>query len=413
MKKLIRSFLGHRSTLLLAYHALRAFLAALRYGFPGRRLTIIGITGSDGKTTTVGMVHHIFSTAGIKAGALSTAFLHDGTEFLLNKTQKTSPSPFVVQKLLRTLIRNGCTHAVLEYSSHGLVQHRLDYTWPKVAGITNTSEEHLDYHKTMEQYRRDKRLLFKMTGPKGIHVLNTDDETYKTYKDVPAEKKVEYSTAHVDIQATTHGTSATVEGEYIELQLLGAFNIQNALCAIGCSAAIGIPRQECIEHLRSFNGASGRMEQVDAEQSFTVIIDFTVTPNAYKKTLSTIQSCLPEGKKLLVLTGSCGDRMKEKRPQVGSICSEYADVTVVTNEDPYTEDPEKIIDDVWGGIDQTKTEAHRISDRKEAMSFLFNEANDGDIVLLCGKGADTTMWVKSGQIPWSEKEIALELLGAL
>ena len=138
--------------------------------------------------------------------------------------------------------------------------------------------------------------------------------------------------------------------------------------------------------------------------------DFTVTPQSYEATLSTLKKMLPPGKKLLVLTGSCGDRMKEKRPTVGKIVSHYADIMVVTNEDPYTEDPEKIIDAVWAGVDQSKTEAHRISDRKEAIEFLLKKATEGDIVIFCGKGSDTTMWVKEGQIPWDERKIVKEML---
>ena len=152
------------------------------------------------------------------------------------------------------------------------------------------------------------------------------------------------------------------------------------------------------------------MEMIEGPQSFSVFVDFTVTPAAYEKTLSALRSFLAPGNRLLVLTGSCGDRMREKRPSVGRICSEYADVVVVTNEDPYTEDPEKIIDEVWQGIDQSRTDARRISDRMEAISLILHEAKEGDIVLLCGKGSDTTMMTAQGQIPWNEREIARTLL---
>ena len=138
-----------------------------------------------------------------------------------------------------------------------------------------------------------------------------------------------------------------------------------------------------------------------------------MTPIAYEKTLKAIRTMIEPGKRILVMTGSCGDRMKEKRPLIGKICSELADVVAVTNEDPYTEDPKKIIDDVWSGIDQNKTEAHRVSDRKEAMKCLFAEAQPGDAVLLAGKGSDTTMWTAVGQVPWNEREIASELLRAV
>jgi len=152
------------------------------------------------------------------------------------------------------------------------------------------------------------------------------------------------------------------------------------------------------------------MELIDEGQPFSVYVDFTVTPAAYEKTLASLREMIEPGKRILVLTGSCGDRMHEKRPIVGRICSERADVVVVSNEDPYTEDPQQIIDEVFAGIDQTQCEAHRIFDRREAMDFLFKKAEPGDAVILCAKGSDTTMWTARGQVPWNERQISRKLL---
>ena len=176
---------------------------------------------------------------------------------------------------------------------------------------------------------------------------------------------------------------------------------------------MNIMLSDAVRALRTFKGIPGRMERVSGSHEFSVFIDFTVTPQSYESTLSTLRPTLASGARLLVLTGSCGDRMKEKRPLVGNIVSRYADVMVVTNEDPYTEDPEKIIDEVWEGIDHTKTKAHRIFDRRKAIRFLLGQAKKSDIVLLCGKGSDTTMWTKLGQIPWNEREIVQEELRSL
>ena len=162
--------------------------------------------------------------------------------------------------------------------------------------------------------------------------------------------------------------------------------------------------------LSTFGGVGGRLEKIDEGQNFTVFVDFTVTPAAYEKTLSTVRDMLSDGKRLLVLTGSCGDRMKEKRPVVGEICSRLADVMVVSNEDPYTEDPEKIIDEVLSGANRSRCEVHRIVDRLEGIKFLLNHAHAGDIVVLCAKGSDTTMMTKHGQIPWDERKITRDLL---
>ncbi len=424
MLNYLKRCIGNRNPLRLWYHRMRGVLAALCYGFPARKLTVIGVTGTDGKTTTVGMIAHILTASGISCGALSTAFFQVKDSIVWNATQKTSPSPFIVQKFLRRLRKEGCTHAVLEYSSHGLVQGRMTCTWPKVAAITNTSMEHLDYHGTMEQYRKDKALLFR--AAREVHILNADDETYPTYKELPAEKTLAYSQHPLGkgaigfwlsgIAATPGETSAKLHGSYftetwdLTLHIPGIFNLENALCAIAAAHAVGVPVEGCAAALFSFRAAAGRMESIDAGQPFSVYVDFTVTPNAYRKTLTALREMIEPGRRILVLAGSCGDRMREKRPHVGRICSELADIVVIANEDPYTEDPQKIIEEVWAGVDQSQTEAHRIFDRREAIAFLLKEAKPGDAILLCGKGSDTTMMTGEGQIPWDEREIVREML---
>lgn len=417
MKTLIKKLISDTNPLLLTYHRSKALAAAIAYGFPAKKLTVIGITGTDGKTTTVGMLAHILNKNGKKTGALSTAFFRVGDTVEWNATQKTSPSPFTVQSFLKRCLDAGCTHVVLECSSHGLMQGRVWLTWPSAAAITNLSEEHLDYHGTMENYMKAKAILFRMMRKDGTKVLNADDRTYPAYKNIRSAKTVAYSTQRkdadlfaTDITSTVTGTSASVSGQSLAMPIPGSFNIQNALCAIGCAEAVGVERKNAIASLSEFTGIPGRMELINKGQPYSVIVDFTVTPQSYEKTLSTVKAGMKDGQRLLVLTGSCGDRMKEKRPVVGKIVSSYADVMVVANEDPYTEDPQKIIDEVWTGIDQSKTKASKIFDRKEAIVFLLKEAKPGDVVVLCGKGSDTTMWVKDGQIPWNEREIVRELL---
>jgi len=196
----------------------------------------------------------------------------------------------------------------------------------------------------------------------------------------------------------------------LHLSIPGVFNLENALCAIGCAMAVGVAPSVACKALKQFTGTPGRMERIDEGQPFAVFVDFTVTPAAYEKTLTALRDMLEPAKRILVLTGSCGDRMREKRPIVGKLCSELADVVVVSNEDPYTEDPQKIIDEVWAGIDQSACTARQIFDRKEAIRFLLQEAQPGDAVLLCAKGSDTTMWTAEGQVPWDERSITRALL---
>lgn len=442
MKSFLNRRLSQTSPLRLAYHRMRAFAAALIYGFPARRLTVIGITGTDGKTTTVGITAHILNANGVKAGALSTAFFQIGREIRWNSTQKTSPSPFMIQKFLRELVRAGCTHAVIECSSHGLLQGRLKYTYPSIAGITNVSEEHLDYHGTMERYIDAKSILFRML-PKhaGVAILNASDRSFESLRTISvpwriivgSEEAIVRRSAGDDfalwpsgISATTKGISGKIEcnaeeGPFpFDFPLFGTFNVQNALCAVACAHATGLGIDRCVRSLSSFTGIPGRLERMTSQQEFHAFVDFTVTPQSYRATLGTLKSMLQGSGRLLVLCGSCGDRMKEKRPVIGSLCASFAHITVVTNEDPYTEDPESIIDDVLLGVPSSvpvfRHEAEiptaptnpyvvRIPDRLSAIRFLLKQAKPNDILLFAGKGSDTTMMTSQGQIPWNEREI--------
>jgi UDP-N-acetylmuramoyl-L-alanyl-D-glutamate--2,6-diaminopimelate ligase len=419
----LKKFLPERHPVRLAWHHVKAFFAALRYGFPARKLFVIGITGTDGKTTTVEMTAHILKKAGKNVGSVSTASFQVGERQNFNPTQKTSVSPFVLQKFLRDLVQRGCTHAVVEVSSHGLVQGRVDFLFPKVAAITNVTPEHLDYHGSLEQYRADKGQLFVMLGGKGAKVLNAADPTFARYSGISSRETVSYGKEGgdlwiSDIEADAFGSRARLHTDLggeaaLTLSIPGAFNLENALCSIACAQAAGIPLEVSIKALQTFRGAPGRMERIDEGQNFSVFVDFTVTPVAYEKTLQALRKMIGKENRILVLCGSCGDRMREKRPEVGRVVSAYADIVVVSNEDPYTEDPHRIIEEVWAGIDQAKVEAHKIFDRLEGIRFLLKKAKAGDAVIFCAKGADTTMWTAEGQIPWNEREIVREELRKL
>lgn len=432
MKALLKRLLPDTHPVRLTYHRTKNQLIALRAGYPAKKLTVIAVTGTDGKTTTVAMIAHILEKTGIKAGAVSTAFFQIGAERKPNPTQKTSVDAGALQTFLRTLVNSGCTHVVIEASSHGLLQGRLSGITPSIAAITNMSMEHLDYHGTMEEYMKAKALLFRALRGRGTKVLHRDDPTCAAFSAIPSTKTFLYSPKNQlsDIRSEKDRVSATLStGEgtaALQMHLPGAFNLENALCAITVAQALGIGAERAAEALEDFQGAGGRMERVDSGQPFHVFIDFTVTPAAYERTLASARN-IAAGHRLLVLTGSCGDRMREKRPLVGELCGLMADVIVVTNEDPYTEDPEKIIDDVLAGVPKNipivrsaEEAVHagpkycvRRSDRLEAIRFLLHTAEPGDVVLLCGKGADVTMMTKAGQISWNEREIVTEELRSM
>jgi len=418
----LKKIVPERSLLRLAWHNAKAFCAALRYGFPALKLIIIGVTGTDGKTTTVSMIAHILKLTGKKVGMVSTTSFCIGDVVELNVTQKTSMSPFILQKMLRRMVNAGCAFAVIEVSSHGLVQGRVNHIFPRVAAITNTAEEHLDYHKTMEQYRRDKGKLFHMLRGGNIKVLNGNDPTLDEYRSIPSDETIIYGMTSgnywlTDEVATALGSRALLHTDLggcveLELSVPGFFNLQNALCAICCASALQIPLDECVQALASFKGVSGRLEEIETGATFRVFIDFTVTPQAYERVLSTLRT-IPGCKRVLVLFGSCGNRMPEKRPLIGKICSDHADVLVVTSDETYGEPHEKIMDELWSGIDQNNAVAFKVPDRREAIEFILAQAMEGDIVLLAGMAGVTTMMTANGQIPWNEGEIAKELLRSI
>lgn len=437
MKKALKKIFPDQHPLRITAHRIKNRLIVLAYGNPSKKLTVIGVTGSDGKTTTVGMIGHILRAHGKKVAMVSTAYFDIDGSVSPNPTQKTSVPTSTLQEFFKKAVKAGCTHVVVEASSHGLMQGRLAGIRPAVAVITNLTMEHLDYHRTMEEYMLAKSLLFRMLDASGTKVLNADDRTFLAYSGMPSKKTVSYAVhADADIRASnirpeplsTSATIVTRDGQKTDLSLRipGAFNVENALAAIGAASHFGISTTDACGALSSFSGVQGRIEPLDVGQPFRVYIDFTVTPRAYEETLKTIRASMQPGKKLLVLAGSCGDRMKEKRPLVGEICTRLADLTVITNEDPYTEDPEKIIDDVLSGVPPSvpvfrsvegyrskKPTSHacvRLSDRMDAIELLLEEAREGDAILFAGKGSDVTMMTASGQIPWNEREIVLSKL---
>lgn len=430
-----RTLIGDTHPLRLAYHRTRGLLAAVRAGFPARHLTVIAITGTDGKTTTVAMISHILRHSGMSVAAASTAFLDIDGSREPNPTQKTSLSADDMQHFLKRAVRAGCEYAVIEASSHGLLQGRLFGIPIAVAGVTNVTMEHLDYHGTMNNYIQAKGLLFRSIRRGGTKVLNGDDQSFTSFVRIRTDRTIVFSLDRQlsDIRSDQYAVSATLtydERSYsLTLPVSGTFNLSNALCAICCVQALGISVDSSLEALRTFAPAPGRLESIDRGQPFRVYIDFTVTPAAYEATLDSLRGSISPNGRLIVLTGSCGDRMPEKRPLVGAICSQKADIVIVTNEDPYTEDPERIIDDVLSGVTgmhlyRSEEEFRavttlsnrfcvRVSDRRRAIPLALSLAREGDSVIFCGKGADITMMTSRGQVPWVERDIVAHDIDAL
>ena len=322
---------------------------------------------------------------------------------------------------------------MLECSSHGLTQHRLDWTFPKVAALTNTALEHLDYHGTMEQYRKDKGKLFGMLRGKGTKVLNRNDETFEMYRGIPSAKTIVWKGNQrdrgnqgtdaqdalwiSDIRSSATSTQASIHLQSaicnLQLSIPGTYNLENAICAISVCLALGIDVKASTDALGSFTGIPGRLERIDEGQPFSVYVDFAVSLQSYEKTLETLRSNVGKSGRVIVMCSSCGNRMREKRPQIGKICSELADIVIATEDETYGEDPHAVLEEVWSGVDRSQCEAHKIFDRREAIAFALKTAKSGDAVVFCGMGPFSTMTKLEGRIPWDERKMVREELKKL
>ncbi|MGB9706666.1 MAG: Mur ligase family protein [Microgenomates group bacterium] len=398
-------------------HLLQAVLANIYWRFPSKKLTVIGVTGTDGKTTTVHLIGHILKESGFRSDLISSVSapgLHT-----------TTPDPWVLQKLLRQMSDRGIKYVVLEATSHGLDQHRLWGVKFHLGVVTNVTHEHLDYHKTYENYLRAKAELFR--GVK-IAVLNRDDKSFENLKlKIKNSKLITYG-----IRSRADFTPKSFPFETL---LPGEYNQYNCLAAIAVSAALGIPPEKIRKAVASFRGVIGRMEEINEGQNFRVIVDFAHTPNGLENVLKTLNSQLvtrnQKTGKLIVVFGCAGLRDVAKRPMMGEIAAKLADIAVLTAEDPRTEDVNEIINQIaegclkrgakegglskWVNWPNLKRKLFfRIADRREAIRFAIQKlAKRGDIVVICGKGHERSMCFGKTEYPWSDQKEARKALKGL
>lgn len=400
------------------------YLAAAYYGFPSRQLTLIGVTGTDGKTTTATLIHSILKASpNVKAGMISTiaADFGDG-ETADTGLHVTSPGAPQLQAILAQMVQRGVTHTVIEMTSHGLAQGRLNGVDVDIAVVTNITHEHLDYHGTWEAYRDAKARMFHMLmasarthGQSKVSVINADDTTAGFLAAIPAEETVRYglgSTADVraeDIRYLPSHTAFTINGEPFKLYLPGAFNIYNALAAI-CATRAGMRMglDTVRRGLESVTAISGRMERIDEGQAFTAMVDFAHTPNALRRALEAGREMVPPGNRLITVFGSAGLRDREKRRLMAETAAELADFTVLTAEDPRTESLDAILQimaDAASARGAVEGETFiRVPDRGEALYRACQLAQPGDVVMACGKGHEQSMCFGTIEYPWDDRD---------
>jgi UDP-N-acetylmuramoyl-L-alanyl-D-glutamate--2,6-diaminopimelate ligase len=395
-----------------------AELAATLLGRPARRLRVAGVTGTDGKTTTTHIAGHILEHAGRRAGSMSTVAFRVGPDETYNQSGQTTIEAPEVQAWLARMVAGGVEYAVIEATSHALVQHRVGACDFDVAAFTNVGFDHLDYHRTWDEYLEAKARLIDLTAtaaPKGLPktaVLNRDDVSWERLSQRPIERRWSYSIDNqaeiraVDTWGDANGSRfhlLTPEGEAdVEFRLPARFNVYNALCAAGVCLALGLTVAEVAAGLSTFRGVAGRLEPIEMGQDFKVYIDFAHSAGALASALRELRP-LASGR-LIAVFGSTA-RSDHDRPGMGRAAAEGADYFLITTDDPLDEDPFAIAADVQAGV--VGREAPRdyaiVLDRRRAIRDAIAMARAGDVVLLAGKGHERTMLTAAGQEPWDER----------
>jgi UDP-N-acetylmuramoyl-L-alanyl-D-glutamate--2,6-diaminopimelate ligase len=409
MKEILKKFIP--PFLLNLYYFILAFLGALIYSFPSRKIKVIGVTGTNGKSTVVEMVSKILGEAGYKVASISSIKFKIGDKEWLNTLKMTMPGRFKIQKFLRQAAEANCQYLVLEVTSEGIKQHRHQFIDFAVAVFTNLTPEHIEAHGGFERYREAKGKLFKAT--KDIHIINLDDENAEYFLRFPAHKKIGFTLNEMrgepfsaikakNIQVLKSGLKFFVDDTEFNLKLLGEFNIYNALAAICVGLSQGISLETCKKALEKIEVIPGRMEEA-ITKPFKVFVDYAFTPNALEKAYQTIKNNFKPKKLICVLGAAGGGRDKWKRPILGKLTREYCDEVIVTNEDPYNEDPMEIINQVADGAGG---KAKKFLDRRKAISEALKIAKEGDVIIITGKGCEPWICVTGGKkIPWDDRQV--------
>lgn len=428
------------------YHFLMAFFSALFYDFPSKKMIVIGVTGTKGKTTTCDLIYQILNSAGYKTGLATTADFAIGDLKWQNKSKQTMLGRFELQKLLTQMTKENCIYAVIETSSEGILQFRHRFIDYNVAVFTNLSPEHIERHGSFENYRNAKIKLFEKVAEKenSIGIYNIDDENTKHFLNPPHRRtmwgikpkiknryfyalntennRVNIQNLNViaDIKSTINGSKFSFNGEKFEMPLIGEFNVYNAAAAICVALSQNIPIETIKKALSAAKPPAGRLEIINKSQDFTVIIDYAHEPASLEAVYKTIKKSIIKNNKskiICLLGAQGGGRDKWKRPEMGKIAGQYCDEIILTNEDPYDENPLSILEDIKKGFSQNQNSKskiqnlYKIIDRKKAIKKSLSLAKKGDVVILTGKGGESWMCVENNQkILWDERKIVEELI---
>ncbi|MFA6493143.1 MAG: UDP-N-acetylmuramoyl-L-alanyl-D-glutamate--2,6-diaminopimelate ligase [Patescibacteria group bacterium] len=428
MKNYLRKILPQ--SVIIWTHKVRGFLAATIFRMPAKNIRVIMVTGTNGKTTTCHMIKEILKAANYRVAMATTIDFEINGKKTKNLSKMTTLSPFALQKFIREAVNASCHWLVLETTSHAIAQHRIWGIKPKIAVLTNITHDHLDYHNTYEEYRNTKAKIFEMAE---TSIINMDDKSASYFLGTDLKKIVTYGLDKPEKRPTKPDifakkiileptgslfTVITPESQVaINLGLPGKFNIYNALAALSVGVEFKLNLELIKMALEKVTSIPGRMESINLGQPFAVIIDYAHTPDALEKIYETLE--LSKRGRIISVFGACGDRDRSKRPIMGALAGRFADIVIVTNEDPYSEEPVKIIEEVASGVNRGETKSNRkvpgenfykILDRRDAIEKAFELAQSDDVVLITGKGAEECMVVGDKKIPWSDRKVVKELL---
>lgn len=380
------------------YHLTKAIGANLLYVFPARKIQVIGVTGTDGKTTTSSLIYHLLQESGIKVAMITTVGAYIGKDRYDTGFHVTTPSSFTLQKYIKKAHAWGAEYLVLETTSHALDQNRVWGISYDIGVLTNITHEHLDYHKTYEKYVSAKLKLLKSSK---VCVLNMDDKSFDYVQPKLRNKEI------ITYSLNNPKANYTPKKYPFNTKQFGRFNLSNTLAAIGVAKKIGLADKDIKRAIMSFKAPPGRQEIIH-DGDFKLIIDFAHTPNAFLNILPDLRK-IKKGK-LIHVFGSAGQRDTSKRPLMGKAASKFDDIIILTSEDPRNEKIEEINKAIKRGVSKDFKQLHEIPDREEAIKYAISIAQKGDIVVLTGKGHEQSMNLGKGEVPWSDKEIALKYI---
>lgn len=418
----VRSVLPSQAVHLLenVYRKTRIQLLSARYGWPARGLRVIAVTGTNGKTTTANYINEILKQAGYKTAMFTTAVIEVAGESKINDLNATVASVSRMQQFLNEARRYKVDFVILEVTSHSLHQHKLDGVPIEAAVMTNLTQDHLDYHKTMEKYAAAKGLLFAR-NPRYI-VLNRDDDWFDYFdKYLAEEQKITYGKSEdadvriSDIKLYKKGSEAVLAFDHQEKSQLatylpGEYNVFNMAAAASICYVLGVSMSDIKNGIASLEGIPGRFERATKDETYEVIVDYAHTPDALEKLLEATRNITK--KRIILVFGACGDRDALKRPIMGKIAAKLADEIILTDEESYNENPDKIRRDIYAGIEESKAtnKTTEIADRREAIRHALNIAKKDDTILITGMGHEQFRIINGEKLPWNDTNIVREII---